>query len=222
MQLIRTEELCKEFIRGSSKFRAVDGVNFFVEEGEFVYITGRSGSGKTTLLNLLSGISEATSGEILIGEKKLSDFRDLEKSRYRNSYIGYVPQFLGTLPNLTVRENVALVSSLFEKDENADERALAMLDLMEIPYLKDAFPRSLSGGELKRVLLARALMNRPKLLIADEPTADLDSETMQNIMHLLQKINREGTALLIVTHETDILDLGDRVCRMDDGKLRPC
>ncbi|MDO4788318.1 MAG: ABC transporter ATP-binding protein [Johnsonella sp.] len=221
MQLIRTEGLSKEFVRGRTRFLAVDHVDFSIDEGEYVYITGRSGSGKTSFLNLLSGISEATSGEIFVGEKKLSGFGDLEKSRYRNSYIGYVPQFLGTLPNLTVRENIGLVSSLFEKDETADERALAMLDLMEISYLKDEFPRSLSGGELKRVLLARALMNRPKILIADEPTADLDSETMKNIMRLLQKINQEGTALLIVTHETDILDMGDKTYLMDDGKLKP-
>lgn len=221
MQLIRTEGLSKEFVRGRTRFLAVDHVDFSIDEGEYVYITGRSGSGKTSFLNLLSGISEATSGEIFVGEKKLSGFGDLEKSRYRNSYIGYVPQFLGTLPNLTVRENIGLVSSLFERDETADERALAMLDLMEISYLKDEFPRSLSGGELKRVLLARALMNRPKILIADEPTADLDSETMKNIIRLLQKINQEGTALLIVTHETDILDMGDKTYLMDDGKLKP-
>lgn len=218
LHLIETNKLSKDFTRGGRSFKAVDGVDFTINEGEFVYIVGRSGSGKTTFLNLLAVILESSSGVVLAGGKDIAGFNDKEKSAYRNSYIGYVPQSLGTLPNLTVLENVRLPFCLYNSDDGIG-RASALLDKMGILQLKDEFPRALSGGELKRVLLARALMNSPKLLIADEPTSDLDKATTGDIMALLKDINLSGTALLIVTHESDILEHSNCIYTMESGKL---
>ncbi len=219
MSLIKTEGLVKSFVRGERTFNAVDGIDFEISKGEFVHLIGRSGSGKSTFLALISGILTPSGGRVLINGKDVKDFSDIESSKYRNEFIGYVPQMMGTLPNLTVIENVTLPFYLLGRSGDPNERAYLLLEMMGIENLKDQFPRQLSGGELKRLLLARALMNEPDILIADEPTSDLDSETTIEIMELLKKINREGTALIIVTHEIDILKYGDRVITMENGKL---
>lgn len=217
--IIKTENLSKSFKRGSNTLFAVKNVNFTLEEGEFVNIIGRSGSGKSTFLNLLSGLLKLTEGKIFAKGKDMSDFSDREISKYRNEVIGFVPQSLGTLPNLNVLENVSLPYYLFKRDDSAYEKAAMLLDEMGILHLKDDFPKNLSGGELKRVLIARSMINSPELLILDEPTSDLDKNTTMEIMDLLKKINSKGTALIIVTHELDILKYGNTLCQMEDGSL---
>ena len=217
--IIRTENLSKSFKRGSNTLFAVKDVNFTLEEGDFVNIIGRSGSGKSTFLNLLSGLLKPTEGKIFAKGKDMSDFSDREISKYRNEIIGFVPQSLGTLPNLNVLENVSLPYYLFKREDSAYEKAAMLLDEMGILYLKDDFPKNLSGGELKRVLIARSMINSPELLILDEPTSDLDKNTTMEIMDLLKKINSKGTALIIVTHELDILKYGNTLCQMEDGSL---
>ena len=217
--IIKTENLSKSFKRGSNTLFAVKNVNFTLNEGDFVNIIGRSGSGKSTFLNLLSGLLKPTEGKIFAKGKDMSDFSDREISKYRNEIIGFVPQSLGTLPNLNVLENVSLPYYLFKRDESAYEKAAMLLDLMGILHLKDDFPKNLSGGELKRVLIARSMINSPELLILDEPTSDLDKNTTMEIMDLLKKINSKGTALIIVTHELDILKYGNTLCQMEDGSL---
>ena len=217
--IIKTENLSKSFKRGSNTLFAVKNVNFTLEEGDFVNIIGRSGSGKSTFLNLLSGLLKPTEGKIFAKGKDMSDFSDIEISKYRNEVIGFVPQSLGTLPNLNVLENVSLPYYLFKRDESAYEKAAMLLDLMGILHLKDDFAKNLSGGELKRVLIARSMINSPELLILDEPTSDLDKNTTMEIMDLLKKINSKGTALIIVTHELDILKYGNTLCQMEDGSL---
>ena len=217
--IIKTENLSKSFKRGSNTLFAVKNVNFTLEEGDFVNIIGRSGSGKSTFLNLLSGLLKPTEGKIFAKGKNISDFSDREISKYRNEIIGFVPQSLGTLPNLNVLENVSLPYYLFKRDESAYEKAAMLLDLMGILHLKDDFAKNLSGGELKRVLIARSMINSPELLILDEPTSDLDKNTTMEIMDLLKKINSKGTALIIVTHELDILKYGNTLCQMEDGSL---
>ena len=217
--IIKTENLSKSFKRGSNTLFAVKNVNFTLEEGDFVNIIGRSGSGKSTFLNLLSGLLKPTEGKIFAKGKDMSDFSDREISKYRNEVIGFVPQSLGTLPNLNVLENVSLPYYLFKRDESAYEKAAMLLDMMGILHLKDDFPRNLSGGELKRVLIARSMINSPELLILDEPTSDLDKNTTVEIMDLLKKINSKGTALIIVTHELDILKYGNILYQMEDGSL---
>lgn len=217
--IIKTENLSKSFKRGSNTLFAVKNVNFTLEEGDFVNIIGRSGSGKSTFLNLLSGLLKPTEGKIFAKGKDMSDFSDREISKYRNEIIGFVPQSLGTLPNLNVLENVSLPYYLFKRDDSAFEKAAMLLDEMGILHLKDDFPKNLSGGELKRVLIARSMINSPELLILDEPTSDLDKNTTMEIMDLLKKINSKGTALIIVTHELDILKYGNTLCQMEDGSL---
>ena len=217
--IIKTENLSKSFKRGSNTLFAVKNVNFTLEEGDFVNIIGRSGSGKSTFLNLLSGLLKPTEGKIFAKGKDMSDFSDREISKYRNEVIGFVPQSLGTLPNLNVLENVSLPYYLFKRDDSAYEKAAMLLDEMGILHLKDDFPKNLSGGELKRVLIARSMINSPKLLILDEPTSDLDKNTTMEIMDLLKKINSKGTALIIVTHELDILKYGNTLYQMEDGSL---
>ena len=217
--IIKTENLSKSFKRGSNTLFAVKNVNFTLNEGDFVNIIGRSGSGKSTFLNLLSGLLKPTEGKIFAKGKDMSDFSDREISKYRNEIIGFVPQSLGTLPNLNVLENVSLPYYLFKRDDSAYEKAAMLLDMMGILHLKDDFPRNLSGGELKRVLIARSMINSPELLILDEPTSDLDKNTTMEIMDLLKKINSKGTALIIVTHELDILKYGNTLCQMEDGSL---
>ena len=217
--IIKTENLSKSFKRGSNTLFAVKNVNFTLEEGDFVNIIGRSGSGKSTFLNLLSGLLKPTEGKIFAKGKDMSDFSDREISKYRNEVIGFVPQSLGTLPNLNVLENVSLPYYLFKRDDSAYEKAAMLLDEMGILHLKDDFPKNLSGGELKRVLIARSMINSPELLILDEPTSDLDKNTTMEIMDLLKKINSKGTALIIVTHELDILKYGNILYQMEDGSL---
>lgn len=219
MNLINVNNLSKSFRRGERDFFAIDNVSFDVKEKDFINIIGKSGSGKSTLLTLLSAIIEPTSGDILVEGKNLSAMDDEEKSGYRNEFIGYVPQSLGTLPTLNVLDNVRL--SYFFKNREGDgvERARMLLDMCGILDLENDFCKNLSGGELKRVLIARALMNEPKILIADEPTSDLDSKTTIEIMNMLKEINEKGTTIIIVTHDNDLLKYGSRLLEMTDGKL---
>jgi len=219
MNLINVNNLSKSFRRGERDFFAIDNVSFDVKEKDFINIIGKSGSGKSTLLTLLSAIIEPTSGDILVEGKNLSDMDDEEKSGYRNEFIGYVPQSLGTLPTLNVLDNVRLPYFFKKREGDGVERARMLLDMCGILDLENDFCKNLSGGELKRVLIARALMNEPKILIADEPTSDLDSKTTIEIMNMLKEINEKGTTIIIVTHDNDLLKYGSRLLEMTDGKL---
>lgn len=219
MNLINVNNLSKSFRRGERDFFAIDNVSFDVNEKDFINIIGKSGSGKTTLLTLLSAIIEPTSGDIFVEGKNLSKMDDEEKSGYRNEFIGYVPQSLGTLPTLNVLDNVRLPHFFKKREGNGVERARMLLDMCGILDLENDFCKNLSGGELKRVLIARALMNEPKILIADEPTSDLDSKTTIEIMNMLKEINEKGTTIIIVTHDNDLLKYGSRLLEMTDGKL---
>lgn len=219
MNLINVNNLSKSFRRGERDFFAIDNVSFDVKEKDFINIIGKSGSGKSTLLTLLSAIIEPTSGDILVEGKNLSKMDDEEKSGYRNEFIGYVPQSLGTLPTLNVLDNVRLPYFFKKREGDGVERARMLLDMCGILDLENDFCKNLSGGELKRVLIARALMNEPKILIADEPTSDLDSKTTIEIMNMLKEINEKGTTIIIVTHDNDLLKYGSRLLEMTDGKL---
>lgn len=217
--LLQTRQLSRTFTRNGSDFFAVRNVDFSIDTFDFVFIVGRSGSGKTTLLNLISGILEPTSGSVFFGDKDITLMNDIEKSYYRNESIGFVPQSLGALPNLSVLDNVRVPFFLFRRDGDTEGRALSLLEMMKIAHLKNEMPKNLSGGELKRMLIARALMNDPKLLIADEPTANLDAETAVGVMQAIKDINKLGTAVLIVTHDSNILDPLCTTYRMDLGTL---
>ena len=217
--LLQTKNLSRTFIRNRTDFFAVRDADFSINISDFVFIVGRSGSGKTTLLNLISGILEPTSGTVLFENNDITTMNDTEKSYYRNESIGFVPQSLGALPNLSVLDNVRVPFFLFNRDGDTEGRALSLLEVMGIAHLKDEMPKNLSGGEAKRMLIARALMNAPKLLIADEPTANLDAETAAGVMQAIKDINKLGTAVLIVTHDSNILDPNCTTYRMDAGTL---
>ena len=217
--LLKTKSLSKSFARGRNSFFAVKNVDFSISASDFVFIVGRSGSGKTTFLNLISGISDPTQGQVFFEDQDISSMNDTDKSFYRNESIGFVPQSLAYLPNLSVFDNVRVPFFLFNRDGDSEGRALSLLELMDIAHLKNEMPQNLSGGELKRMLIARALMNSPKLLIADEPTANLDKETSETVMNLIKSVNKLGTAVLIVTHDFEILNENSTIYRMNDGEL---
>ena len=217
--LLKTKSLCKSFARGKNSFFAVKNVEFSISASDFVFIVGRSGSGKTTFLNLISGILDPTQGQVFFEDEDILSMSDTAKSFYRNESIGFVPQSLAYLPNLSVFDNVRVPFFLFNRDGDSEGRALSLLELMDIAHLKNEMPQNLSGGEIKRMLIARALMNSPKLLIADEPTANLDKETSETVMNLIKSVNKLGTAVLIVTHDFEILDENSTIYRMNDGEL---
>ena len=217
--LLKTKALSKSFARGRNSFFAVKNVDFSISASDFVFIVGRSGSGKTTFLNLISGILDPTQGQVFFEDEDILSMSDTAKSFYRNESIGFVPQSLAYLPNLSVFDNVRVPFFLFNRDGDSEGRALSLLELMDIAHLKNEMPQNLSGGEIKRMLIARALMNSPKLLIADEPTANLDKETSETVMNLIKSVNKLGTAVLIVTHDFEILNENSTIYRMNDGEL---
>lgn len=220
MSLIKCENLSKAFSRGGRDFFAAQDIDFEVRPGDFINIVGKSGSGKSTLLSLISAIIDPTSGRLMVDEQNIFDLDDQAKSKYRNEFIGYVPQSLGTLSTLNVRDNVRLPHFLAKRSGDGIKRAEELLDKCGILDLKDDFCKNLSGGELKRVLLARALMNEPRVLIADEPTSDLDSKTTVEIMDMIKSFNDQGTTVIIVTHDNDLLRYGSRLLEMNDGFLK--
>ena len=217
--LLKASNLSKKFKRGNAQFSAIEDVSISLNENSFTFIIGRSGSGKTTLLNLLSGLLKPTTGDVFFEDKNLLNMSDKDRSFYRNAEIGFVPQVLGSLPNLTVLDNVRLPFFMFKRDGNDDGGALSLLEMMGILHLKDEFPSSLSGGEEKRMLIARSLMNAPKLLIADEPTSNLDSDTTKEVMEGIRRVHRQGVACLIVTHDESIIEKNADVYKMENGKL---
>ncbi|SHH74682.1 putative ABC transport system ATP-binding protein [Sporobacter termitidis DSM 10068] len=217
--LLEVKDLTKEYQRGKAPFKAIDRVNLSVSSGDFVSIIGRSGSGKSTLLNLIAGLLSPTSGSIEADGQDILSYHDKAASLYRNSKIGYVPQGHSVLANLTVLDNVRLPFYFFKRAGGAEEKALSLLGQVGIPHLAPSYPKELSGGELRRVSIARALINDPGILIADEPTSDLDTQTTAEIMGLFRRISGSGTAVLMVTHELDTVDYGNRVLTMASGRL---
>lgn len=217
--LLEIKGLSKEYRRRGKAFLAVNSVDLSIRQGDFVNIIGRSGSGKSTLLNMAAGLLMPTSGSIRLNGTELYALKDKEISELRNTQLGYIPQGLGTLSALTVFDNVRLPYFLSRRQGDASGRASFLLDKVGISALADMLPSQLSGGELRRVLIARALMNEPDILIADEPTSDLDVETTREIMELFARINKNGTTILIVTHELDTLEFGNRVLTMASGQL---
>jgi len=205
---------------------AVQGVTLQVDEGEFLVITGRSGSGKTTLLNLVAGLARPTSGRVLLGGVEIWKMPDAEQSRLRNEKIGFVFQFPSLMPSLTTLENV-LLPTLFaaakgdaKAQAGARERAVQLLEEVGLSDKLDAYPRQLSAGQQQRVVIARSLINQPELLLADEPTSDLDEQTEQEIMATFQTIHsRTGVTILLVTHSTQLVSFGTRALRMQSGQI---
>jgi putative ABC transport system ATP-binding protein len=217
--LLEVRGLCKEYRRGETAFFAVDNADLDIPAGDFVNIIGRSGSGKTTFLAMLAGLLAPSSGSITIDGIDTLRLKDRQMSSFRNSRIGYIPQGAGLLSNLSVFDNVRLPFYLDRRDGDASGRAMFLLEKTGVAHLAQMPPSRLSGGELRRVLIARALMNEPDILLADEPTSDLDGETTKEIMEVFAAINKSGVTIVLVTHEADSRSFGTRTLTMTAGKL---
>ena len=212
---IKLKNVKKTYIIGEQKFNALDGIDLNINEGEFVVILGPSGAGKSTLLNLLGGMDKASSGEIHIGENNIAKYNDKELTRYRANDVGFIFQFYNIMPTLTVEENINLIKDVTNTSKDAKEV------LKSVGLLKHAnkFPSELSGGEQQRVSIARAIMKNPKVLLCDEPTGALDSETGVEVLKLLREQSDEDTTVIIVTHNSMIAEIADRVIRIKNGKV---
>ena len=204
----------------ANHFFAVQNVDLALQPGEVTLLTGRSGSGKTTLLHMLAGLLTPTEGRVLLDDTDLYALLDAELSRLRNAKFGVIPQGRSAVDTLTVLENVLLPSQLRGEKGNADQ-ALKWLDALGIAGLINARPAELSGGELRRMAIARALAGDPEIILADEPTGDLDDENTAAVLTLLRRSAvEEGKAVLLVTHDSEALPYGTRICRMESGILK--
>ncbi len=218
---LQAESISRQFFRTtkqSNVFLAVKEASLTLEPGKLIAVTGRSGSGKSTLLNMLSGLLAPTAGVVRLDGEDLYALADQARSRLRNRTFGIIPQGQTGLHSLTVLENVELPWRLYGEKPPHD-RALELLERMGIGHLKDAYPNELSGGEMRRLAIARALIRAPGVILADEPTGDLDDQNTQTVLSLLRQAADKGAAVLLVTHEREALPYADRIYRMNDGLL---
>jgi putative ABC transport system ATP-binding protein len=220
---IRTVSLTKSFNVGSSEITAVKEVNVEIKEPKLIAIIGPSGSGKSTLLNLIGLNDYPTSGEIFIDDADASRLSGRERRRIRNSRMGFVFQAFNLFPTLSALENVELPMSLANKSQKEQRnRALKLLETVGLAHRRSHRPKQLSMGEMQRVAIARAIANEPEIIIADEPTGELDSKTAKEIISLLSDINEsQKTTVVVATHDEKIIDAADTVYTMLDGKLKP-
>ena len=216
MSYISLKNVSKKYKSGSTEIIANDNISFDLDEGKLLIIVGASGAGKTTLLNIIGGMEQASSGDILIDGKNLSKLNDKDLTTYRRDDVGFVFQHYNLIPNLTALENVELASELSKDSLVAEE----VLDEVGLNSRYGNFPSQLSGGEQQRVAIARALAKNPKLLLCDEPTGALDYKTGKNILKLLQDASRRlGATVIIITHNSLIKPMADEVIELKDGKI---
>ena len=214
--IIEFKNVNKEYKSGDHILKAMDDVNFTIDEGEFVVILGPSGAGKSTLLNLLGGLDSATSGQIIVKGQHVESFDDNQLTEYRAKNVGFIFQFYNLIPNLTSLENVELMKDIVDVDING----LNVLDSVGLKDHAGQFPAQLSGGEQQRVSIARAVAKQPTMLLCDEPTGALDSKTGVLILNLLQDMsNNKGTTVVIVTHNAILAEAADKVIRIKNGQI---
>lgn len=219
-EVVRTEELKKYYPLGPHTVKALDGVNLTVKEGEFVAITGKSGSGKSTLLHMLGALDVPTSGEVYIDGKSLASMTREEQAVFRRRKVGVVFQSYNLIPDLSVYENIVLP---IELDGGYVDKAYVeeLIRQLKIEDKRDALPGTLSGGQQQRTAIARALSYKPAILLADEPTGNLDTQTSHDVMGLLKTVARKyQQTTILITHDMDVAQLSDRIVYMEDGKIR--
>ena len=221
MPLLLAENLHKTYVSGEARVGALAGVSFSIAPGDFVALMGPSGCGKSTLLHLCGAMDRLTSGTLRLNDRELSTMEDDELTRVRREQVGFVFQFFNLLPTLTVGDNIALPCLLAGvRPVNAEARAKSLAERVGIGHRLDHFPQQISGGEMQRAAIARAVVHQPALIVADEPTGNLDSENGANVMALLKSLNAElGVTILLATHAADVAAAADRVLKMRDGKF---
>jgi putative ABC transport system ATP-binding protein len=220
MALIETQDLWKTYVMGSEEIHALRGVSIQIERGEYVAIMGPSGSGKSTLMNLIGCLDTPSKGSYLLNGKQVSDMNDNELARIRNEEIGFVFQTFNLLPRASALHNVELplvYAGVPAKDRQA--RAKGALEMVELSERMSHRPNELSGGQRQRVAIARALVNNPSILLADEPTGNLDSKTGNEIMALFDRLHAAGNTIILVTHEADIAAYARRAIHLRDGQV---
>lgn len=218
--IVEIDSLSKDYQSGEIIVHALSGVDLKIEKGKFVVILGPSGSGKTTLLNLIGGIDVHTSGSIRVNAREITKLKEKQLTEFRREDVGFIFQFYNLIPTLTAVENVELAARLRFPRRMAYERSIRMLKTVEMHDKAHKFPSQLSGGEQQRVAIARALVKEPKIVLADEPTGNLDTETGERILkEMLRICKEEGTTFLIVTHNVAISKLADYIIYLKDGQI---
>ncbi|MFZ5517288.1 MAG: ABC transporter ATP-binding protein [Candidatus Zhuqueibacterota bacterium] len=219
--IIELRDICKTYHEGVNERRVLENVNFSIYPGELTILLGKSGSGKSTLLNLISGIDVANYGEVFIENRNMTRFTEYERTVFRRRHIGFIFQFFNLIPTLTVEENLKLPLELNGKTgKKADHRVADMLEKVGLRGRESSYPDRLSGGEQQRIAIARALVHDPTILLADEPTGNLDADTGQQVIGLLDQLVREQRKTLIMaTHSKEVIGLADRILSIRDGRL---
>ena len=220
-EIIRLKNVSKFYYMGDNVVRAVDGINFSVQKGDFIAVMGPSGSGKSTAMNLIGSLDVPTKGIIYLDKENISWFSESDLSQVRGQKVGFIFQQFNLIPNLTAKENVMLPMdfqgiSKKEREEIAEE----LLDKVNLIHRMNFYPPQLSGGEQQRVAIARALANDPEIILADEPTGNLDTKTGERVMNFLEELNKEGKTVIMVTHEPDLAKKhADIIYWLKDGKV---
>jgi putative ABC transport system ATP-binding protein len=221
MSVLAADNLQKTYVSGDARVAALAGVSFEIAKGDFVALMGPSGCGKSTLLHLCGAMDRATGGSILLNGRNLATLGDDDLTHVRRAHVGFVFQFFNLLPTLTVADNIALPCLLAGmKGDEADRRAKRVAERVGIGHRLSHYPQQVSGGEMQRAAIARALVHEPLLLVADEPTGNLDSENGANVLALLSELNREmGVTVLLATHAADVAAAATRILKMKDGQF---
>lgn len=219
MEILRVENLCKVYGKDTTKVVALNNVSFSVEKGEFIAIVGASGSGKSTLLHLLGGVDRPTSGKVYIDGKDIFDFNDDKLAIFRRRQIGLIYQFYNLIPILNVEENITLPLALDNREVD-NNNLTDMLKLLGLQNRRNHLPNELSGGQQQRTSIGRALITNPTIILADEPTGNLDSKSSDEIVALLKKSNKElKQTIIMITHNMEIAKVADRIIKIEDGKI---
>jgi len=219
-KLIEIQDVTKTYVTGPVKYQALRGINFSINKGEFVAIMGASGSGKSTLMNIVGALDIPTTGKYKLNGKDISSYNDDELAQIRNKEIGFVFQSFNLLPRTTVLKNVErpIMYSMIDKKDRY-KRAMEKLELVGLVDKKDNLSNHLSGGQIQRVAIARALVMNPSIILADEPTGNLDSKTAKEIMDILAKLNQRGATIILITHEDVLAKYARRIIRLHDGLI---
>ena len=219
MEILRVENLTKIYGKDDNKVVALDNISFSVEKGEFVAIVGASGSGKSTLLHLIGGVDRPTSGKVYIDGKDIYNFDDDKLAIFRRRQVGLIYQFYNLIPILNVEENITLPLSLDNREVN-EQKLKELLKLLGLENRKTHLPNELSGGQQQRTSIGRALITNPTIILADEPTGNLDSKASDEIVELLKKSNRDyKQTIIMITHDMEIAKHADRIIKIEDGKI---